>query len=111
MLNWVVPDPMQGSGGSISTYSDLPRCLENRGFHSRFYCLDSRFADDGEARCFVTDNSSVFDERMEMFCSTDSMTFAHGTIATQWTTAYVVRSFDNTLAKFVFCCRTMSRDS
>lgn len=101
VLNWVVPDPMQGSGGHINIFR-FASMLENRGFHSRFYCLDSRFADDGEARCFVTDNFSVFDERMEMFCSTDSMTFAHGTIATQWTTAYVVRSFDNTLAKFYF---------
>lgn len=101
VLNWVIPDPMQGSGGHINIFR-FASMLEERGFHSRFYCLDSRFSSDVEARTFILDNFSVFDARMEAYRSTNAMTFAHGTIATQWTTAYVVRAFDNTLAKFYF---------
>lgn len=100
-LNWVIPDPMQGSGGHINIFR-FASMLESRGFHSRFFCLDSRFSNDGEARDFILEHFSVFDSRMESYCSIDSMAFAHGTIATQWTTAYVVRAFDNTLAKFYF---------
>lgn len=101
VLNWIIPDPMQGSGGHINIFR-FASMLEDRGFHSRFFCLDSRFSTDAEARAFVLDNFSVFNARMETFCSTTAMAFAHGTIATQWTTAYVVRAFDNTLAKFYF---------
>lgn len=100
-LNWVIPDAVQGSGGHINIFR-FASMLEDRGFHSRFYCLDSRFSTDQEARTFVLKNFSVFDSRMEIYCSTSSMIFAHGTIATQWTTAYKVRAFDNTLVKFYF---------
>ncbi len=40
--------------------------------------------------------------RVEVYCDVSQMGFAHGTVATAWTTAYYVRRFNNTISKFYF---------
>jgi glycosyltransferase involved in cell wall biosynthesis len=100
-LNWIIPDIGKGSGGHLNIFR-FATLLETRGFHSRIFCFNSRFTSDEEAQGFIHKHFPILDKEIEVFCDIRSMVFAHATIATQWTTAFPLQAFNNTLAKFYF---------
>ena len=57
---------------------------------------------DEDLRDFLKAHYNITNDNVEAFCSTDSISFAHGTVATSWQTAYYVRRFENTISKFYF---------
>ncbi len=102
VLNWVVPDLDIGSGGHMNIFRFITY-LENLGMHNRIYLYKSqRFQTDEQLREFLKVYYNIGNDKIEIFCSVESMGFAHGTIATGWQTAYHVRKFDNTISKFYF---------
>ena len=102
LLNWIIPDMGEGSGGHINIFRFISG-LEERGFHSRIYLYRSeKFKDDREIRRFLWEKFPGLDARAEIYQDVRSMTFAHGTIATSWDTAYCLRRFHNTISKFYF---------
>lgn len=102
ILNWIIPEAGVGSGGHIDIFRFASN-LENMGFHSRIYTQNPVMqSTDKKLRKFLFDNFEVLDKRIECFAGTEKMAFAHATIATAWTTAYVLRNFNNTISKFYF---------
>ena len=102
LLNWIIPDMGEGSGGHINIFRFVSG-LEDRGFHSRIYLYRSeKFRDDREIRRFLREKFPSLDDRVEIYQDVKSMTFAHGTVATSWETAYCLRRFHNTVSKFYF---------
>jgi glycosyltransferase involved in cell wall biosynthesis len=101
LINWIIPGPFEGSGGHINIFR-FASMLENDGFHCRIYCLGADFENDEQAQEFCEQNFIVFDKSMEVFKDLGSMSFAHASIATQWTTAYALRDFNNTVQKYYF---------
>lgn len=102
ILNWIIPDMGEGSGGHINMFRFISR-LEDMGFHSRLYLFQSLlYQDDAHIRGFLAEKFPMLDSRVEVYQDVSSMGFAHGTIATFWQTAYYLRRFENTLSKFYF---------
>ncbi len=102
ILNWIVPELDIGSGGHMNIFRFIT-FMENFGMHNRIYLFQStRFQTDEQLREFLKDYYNIGNNKIEVFCSTEGMEFAHGTIATGWQTAYFVRKFDNTISKFYF---------
>lgn len=103
-LNWVIPDLDIGSGGHMNIFRFIS-LLEKMGLHNRIYLFAStRFASDEEFRSFLKEyySSTLTSDSVEAYNSTESMTYAHATLATGWQTAYFVRRFNNTDEKFYF---------
>ncbi len=102
LLNWIIPEMGIGSGGHMNIFRFIS-LLEDRGIHNRIYVCDAtKMLTDKDLREFLTAHYNITNEHVEAFCSTDSITFAHGTVATGWQTAYFVRRFQNTISKFYF---------
>ncbi len=102
ILNWIIPEAGVGSGGHIDIFRFASN-LENMGFHSRMYTQKPMLQPtDDELRKFLFGNFEVLDKRIECFAGTEKMEFSHATIATSWTTAYVLKNFNNTISKFYF---------
>ena len=102
LLNWIVPEMGPGSGGHINIFRFISN-LENLGFHSRIYIHNPTFLNDDETlKKFLREHFAILDERVECYHDCKDATFAHATIATGWQTAYFVKNFDNTVAKFYF---------
>ena len=102
ILNWIIPDMGEGSGGHINMFRFISR-LEDMGFHSRLYLFQSLlYKNDMEIRNFLADKFPMLDSRVEVYQDVASMRFAHATIATFWQTAYYLRRFQNTISKFYF---------
>ncbi len=104
IVNWVIPDIGVGSGGHMNIFRFISH-LERMGLHNRIYLFAStKFSSDEDFRGFLKEyySSTLNDSRIEAFCSVDSMTYAHATIATGWQTAYYVRRFNNTDYKYYF---------
>lgn len=102
ILNWIIPDMGEGSGGHINMFRFISR-LEDMGFHSRLYLYQSLlYHSDEEIRTFLREKFLMLDERVEVYQDVGSMEFAHATIATFWQTAYYLNRFDNTISKFYF---------
>lgn len=100
-LNWVIPEMEKGSGGHTTIFRFV-NYFESHGIHNRVYLFyPERFHSDKEIRDFLLKNFKV-DPRVEIYCDSNNMKFAHGTIATGWNTAYGVRLFNNTISKFYF---------
>ena len=51
---------------------------------------------------FIRTYFKILDTNVELYPTTDKMTYAHGIVATNWETAYFVRRFDNVVSKFYF---------
>ena len=101
-LNWVIPEMGVGSGGHLNIFRFVSY-LERHGVHNRIYLYRStRFLNDSYLKDFVRKYFSILDENVELYHDTKSMTFADGTVATSWDTAYCVRNFNNTTSKFYF---------
>lgn len=102
ILNWVIPEMSPGSGGHTTIFRFVSN-LENLGFHSKIYLyMSNSFQSNESIRAFLKEHFPLLDSRVEVFCDVSQMGFAHGTIATAWTTAYYVRKFNNTISKFYF---------
>lgn len=102
LLNWVIPEMGKGSGGHLNIFRFISY-MENMGFHSRLYLFRTpNYRDNESVKEFLRENFPVLDERVEAFWDVKFMSFAHGTIATSWETAYAVKNFDNTISKFYF---------
>ena len=102
ILNWIIPEMGIGSGGHMNIFRFIS-LLEDRGMHSRIYVCDAvKMLTDQALRDFLKAHYNITNENVEAFCSTDSIQFAHATIATGWQTAYFVRRFQNTVSKFYF---------
>lgn len=101
-LNWVIPEMGVGSGGHINIFRFITN-LQQRGIKNRIYVTQLvNIQTDKELQAFLRANYGIDPDEIEMYCGTDKITFAHGTVATSWQTAYFVRKFDNTLKKFYF---------
>ncbi len=101
-LNWIIPEMGIGSGGHINIFRFVTK-LQQRGIRNRIYTTQVvNMQTDAELRAFLRANYGVNPDEIEMYCGVDKIAFAHGTVATSWQTAYFVRNFDNTLAKFYF---------
>lgn len=102
LLNWVVPEIGKGSGGHLNIFRFIS-FLEKHKIHNKIYVFRSNnFSENESLRSFVKENFPILDNNVEVYYDTKFMEFAHGTIATGWTTAYFVRNFDNTISKFYF---------
>lgn len=102
LLNWVVPEMGVGSGGHINIFRFISY-LEQHGIHNRVYLFRSgKFKTDEELRSFIHEHFAILDANVELYSDVSSMTYAHGTVATSWETAYFVRKYDNTISKFYF---------
>lgn len=101
-LNWIIPEMGIGSGGHINIFRFITK-LQQRGIRNRVYTTQLiNIQTDSELRAFLRANYGIDPEEIELHCGTDQIAFAHGTVATSWQTAYFVKNFDNTLAKFYF---------
>lgn len=101
-LNWVIPEMGIGSGGHINIFRFVSY-LERHGIHNRIYLFRAAgFNDNDSLKKFVRKYFSILDENVELFYDVKFMTFAHGTVATGWDTAYCVKNFNNTISKFYF---------
>ena len=97
-LNWVIPEMSPGSGGHTTIFRFVSN-LEKLGFHSKIYLyMSPTFKDNESIRSFLKQHFPLLDERVEVYCDVSQMGFAHGTVATAWTTAYYVRRFNNTIS-------------
>ncbi len=102
LLNWIIPEMGIGSGGHMNIFRFIS-LLEDRGIHNRIYVCDAtKYLTDRDLRDFLDAHYNITNNQVEAFCSTDSISFAHGTVATGWQTAYFVRRFQNTISKFYF---------
>ncbi len=102
LMNWVIPEMGVGSGGHMNIFRFIS-LLEDRGIHNRIYVSNAtKMLTDEALRDFLKAHYNITNENVEAFCSTKSMTFAHGTVATGWQTAYFVRRYQNTISKFYF---------
>ena len=98
-LNWVIPEMSPGHTTIFRFVSNL----EKLGFHSKIYLyMSPTFKDNESIRSFLKQHFPLLDSRVEVYCDVEQMGFAHGTVATAWTTAYFVKRFDNTISKFYF---------
>lgn len=101
-LNWIIPEMGEGSGGHLNIFRFVSY-LERHGIHNRMYLYRStRFLNDAYLKEFIRKYFSILDENVELYHDTKFMTFADGTVATSWDTAYCVRNFNNTISKFYF---------
>lgn len=101
-LNWVVPEMGEGSGGHLNIFRFISY-LEKNDIHNRIYLYRShKFKDDHAAQEFIHKYFPILDLRVEIYNHVDSMTFAHGIVATSWETAYFVRRYNNVISKFYF---------
>lgn len=101
-LNWVIPEMGVGSGGHINIFRFVTK-LQHRGIRNRIYTIQTvNIQTDGELRAFLRGNYGIDPDEIELYCGADKISFAHGTVATSWQTAYFVQKFDNTLSKFYF---------
>ena len=102
LLNWIIPEMGIGSGGHMNIFRFIS-LLEDRGIHNRIYVCDAtKMLTDKDLREFLDAHYNITNDRVEAYCNTESITFAHGTVATGWQTAYFVRRFQNTISKFYF---------
>jgi len=102
LLNWIIPEMGIGSGGHMNIFRFVS-LLEDRGIHNRIYvCNATKMLTDEDLRDFLKAHYNITNDNVEAYCSTDSISFAHGTVATSWQTAYYVRRFQNTISKFYF---------
>lgn len=102
LLNWIIPEMGVGSGGHMNIFRFIS-LLEDRGMHNRIYVCDAtKYLTDQDLRDFLKAHYNITNDKVEAYCSTDSITFAHGTVATGWQTAYFVNRFQNTISKFYF---------
>lgn len=102
ILNWIIPEMGIGSGGHINIFRFISM-LENSGIHNRVYIEKPVNFNTNEAlHEFIKKHFSILDEKVEIFYNTETIAFAHGTVATSWTTAYYVKMFNNTISKFYF---------
>lgn len=102
MLNWVIPEMGEGSGGHLNIFRFVTY-LEHHGIHNRIYLYRSvKFKTDQEAQDFIHKYFPILDLNVEIYCHVNKMTFAHGIVATSWETAYFVRKFNNVISKFYF---------
>ena len=101
-LNWIIPEMGMGSGGHINIFRFVTK-LQKRGIKNRIYTTyPINIQTDGELRAFLRANYCLDPDEIELYCGTEKIAFAHGTVATSWQTAYFVRKFNNTLSKFYF---------
>lgn len=101
-LNWIIPEMGVGSGGHTTIFRFVTK-LQRRGIKNRLYVIKSvNIQTDRELRAFLRANFEIDPDEIEMYCETEQFAFAHGMMATSWQTAYYVKNFDNTLAKFYF---------
>lgn len=102
IVNWIVPEFGKGSGGHINIFRFIS-ALERRGIHNRVYVYRAvELTDDEKLRTLLKEHFAILDPRVESFCDASQARFAHATVATSWITAYFVRNFQNTYAKFYF---------
>ena len=97
ILNWIIPEMGIGSGGHINIFRFISM-LESEEVHNRVYIDNAiNFKNNETLRAFVKEHFSILDENVEVYHDTSYATFAHGTIATAWNTAYFVKIFNNTI--------------
>ena len=101
VINWIVPEFEKGSGGHTTIFRFVS-ALERRGIHNRIYVYRPVKLNDESLHQLLRDHFQLLDERVESFCGTDRVEYAHATVATSWITAYFVRNFQNTISKFYF---------
>ena len=102
LLNWIIPEMGIGSGGHMTIFRFISM-LEDRGIHNKIYVSDpAKFLKDEDLRDFLKAHYNITNPKVEIYHSTDTISFAHGTVATGWQTAYFVRRFENTISKFYF---------
>ncbi len=102
ILNWVIPEPGKGSGGHLNIFRFISY-LEEHGIHNRIYIFKPiNFSNNESFKSFLREYFSILNENVEIYYDTKYMQFAHGTVATGWTTAYCVQNFNNTISKFYF---------
>lgn len=102
ILNWVIPEPGKGSGGHLNIFRFISY-LEEHGIHNRIYIFKPvSFTNNEMLKNFLREYFSILNHEVEIYYDTKYMGFAHGTVATGWTTAYCVKNFNNTISKFYF---------
>lgn len=104
IVNWIIPDLNIGSGGHMNIFRFIT-FLENMGIHNRIYLFQSnRFRDDSEFCCFLKEyySTSLANDKIEVYNSTQNINYAQAVVATGWQTAYFVRRFENADHKFYF---------
>ncbi len=102
VVNWLIPEMSVGSGGHFNIFRFVTM-LENRGIHNRIYVINATYFTTDEAlNNFLSENYNLGNDKIEVFCNTDKIGFAHATIATGWQTCYFLRRFNNTISKFYF---------
>lgn len=102
LLNWVIPEMGEGSGGHTTIFRFVSN-LEKRGFHSRIYLYRSEnYKDSDSVKKFLGDKFPILDKKVEVYYDVKYISFAHATFATSWETAYFVKRYENTISKFYF---------
>lgn len=102
VVNWIIPEVGVGSGGHWNIFRFVS-LLEEQGMHNRIYVLNpKKILTDQDLKAFLKTHFHFTNENVEVYHSTDSVRYAHATVATSWQTAYFLRRFNNTLSKFYF---------
>ena len=98
-INWIVPSVAKGSGGLANIFRAIYH-LEQWGHTNRVYTI-GKWATGGKGiRDFVRTSYFPIEASIETF--SDQIADSDALVATNWMTAYAVRSAGNTARKFYF---------
>lgn len=98
-INWIVPSIAKGSGGLLNIFRAI-YYLEQWGHENRIYALGKWAAGGKGIQEFV--QKSYFPVRASIETFTGKVADSDALVATNWITAYTVRSLANTARKFYF---------
>jgi len=96
-INWIVPSVAKGSGGLLNIFRAI-HYLEKWGHKNRIYALGSWAAGGKGVRDFVQKSYFPIQAPIEAFAG--QVPDSDALVATNWMTAYAVRSLANTAQKF-----------
>ena len=95
VINWVVSEPFRGSGGHTDIFR-IVRYLSRFGHEQNVYVVPAQaFAGMSDREMAATIAQDFFDIEAEVRCWTGQVQDADVTIATHWSTAYLVNELTN----------------
>ena len=98
-INWVIPGVVKGSGGQLNIFRTI-HYLEQWGHVNRVYAVAKNTPTGSEAQRLLRDFYFPINAPIEIL--SEHVADSDVLVATEWTTAYVVRSLSNTAGKFYF---------
>jgi len=94
-INWVIVEPFRGSGGHTDIFR-IVRYLSRFGHEQNVYVVPAQaFAGMSDREMAATIAQDFFDIEAEVRCWTGQVQDADVTIATHWSTAYLVNELTN----------------